>query len=67
MSSTEIKPMHDSSLMPFGKYKGRRLIDVPAPYFLWLHHKGCQHEGVRQYINSNLDAIIQEAERIPKR
>ena len=25
--------------MPFGKYKGRRLIDVPEEYLLWFAHK----------------------------
>jgi len=26
--------------MPFGKYKGRLLIDMPEPYILWLRQKG---------------------------
>ena len=26
--------------MPFGKYKNRRLIDLPEPYVVWLSHKG---------------------------
>ncbi len=26
--------------MPFGKYKGRRLIDLPEPYVVWLANKG---------------------------
>jgi uncharacterized protein (DUF3820 family) len=26
--------------MPFGKYQGRRLIDVPEEYLLWLGKKG---------------------------
>ncbi len=26
--------------MPFGKYKGRLLIDLPEPYVVWLSHKG---------------------------
>ncbi len=26
--------------MPFGKYKGRRLIDLPEPYLLWFADKG---------------------------
>ncbi len=27
-------------LMPFGKYQGRRLIDLPEPYLLWFANKG---------------------------
>ena len=26
--------------MPFGKYAGRVLIDLPEPYLLWFAHKG---------------------------
>ncbi len=23
--------------MPFGRYRGRRLIDLPEPYVVWFH------------------------------
>ena len=26
--------------MPFGKYAGRRLIDLPEPYVVWLARQG---------------------------
>jgi len=26
--------------MPFGKYSGRRLIDLPEPYVVWLAQQG---------------------------
>jgi len=26
--------------MPFGKYKGRILCDLPEPYLTWFHQKG---------------------------
>ena len=26
--------------MPFGRYKERRLIDLPEPYVVWLSRKG---------------------------
>ncbi|KJK02126.1 DUF3820 family protein [Pseudomonas sp. BGr12] len=26
--------------MPFGKYQGRMLVDLPDEYLLWFHKKG---------------------------
>ena len=26
--------------MPFGKYQGRRLIDLPEPYVVWFDGQG---------------------------
>jgi uncharacterized protein len=26
--------------MPFGKYEGRRLVDLPEPYVVWISRKG---------------------------
>ncbi len=28
------------AVMPFGKYAGRRLVDLPETYVIWLKHKG---------------------------
>ena len=28
------------ALMPFGKYAGRLLIDLPEPYVVWFKQKG---------------------------
>lgn len=29
--------------MPFGKYKGRLLVDLPEPYVVWFHRQGLPH------------------------
>jgi len=31
--------------MPFGKFKGRRLIDLPEPYIIWFKGQGSQWLG----------------------
>ena len=29
-----------NQVMPYGKYKGRQLLDLPEPYLVWYHDKG---------------------------
>lgn len=29
-----------TTTMPYGKYKGRYLCDLPEPYLVWYHAKG---------------------------
>lgn len=29
-----------NTLMPFGRYKGVPLIDLPEPYVVWFHEEG---------------------------
>lgn len=43
---TQIQPSTEDFLklatmqMPFGKYKGLRLVDLPEPYLVWFSRKG---------------------------
>ena len=53
----------DNSIMPFGKFKGKKMVNIPAHYFLWLYDNGCSHEGVKKYIINNLDGLRKEAGR----
>lgn len=62
--------MNDKSIMPFGKHKGKALINVPAEYLLWLYgawksggFKGCPSLKLKTYIEENLDVLQSEAER----
>ncbi|GAB5378665.1 MAG: DUF3820 family protein [Aliiglaciecola sp.] len=29
-----------NQIMPFGKYAGRPLLNLPEPYLVWFHQKG---------------------------
>jgi hypothetical protein len=29
-----------NQVMPFGKYKGRLLLELPEPYLVWFHQQG---------------------------
>lgn len=37
-------------MMPFGKYKGRKLIDLPEPYLVWFHQQGFPHSALGQQL-----------------
>ncbi|MBI2520818.1 MAG: DUF3820 family protein [Bdellovibrio sp.] len=44
MDTTEFKPEDLIKLatmpMPFGRYKGQLLIDLPEPYVIWFYNQG---------------------------
>ncbi len=42
--------MGDYDLMPFGAYKGRELIDVPAEYLLEILRSGEAQGELKEYI-----------------
>ncbi len=58
----------DESTMPFGKYKGEKMANVPASYLIWIYDEwtapsprfGFQNKEVKAYIEENLDVIQQE-------
>lgn len=31
--------MEDTDIMPFGKYTGKKMIDVPADWLLWFYNE----------------------------
>lgn len=49
----------DKDPMPWGKYKGQAMINVPASYLMWLWDEGKCSGDVKEYIERNLDAIKQ--------
>lgn len=44
----------DSTLMPFGVHKDKRLIDVPEEYLVWLHGDGLKPGPLKTYIEENV-------------
>lgn len=45
--------------MPFGKYKGKSMADVPASYLLWVH-KNFDGGNVVNYVQEYIDDITFE-------
>ena len=58
-------PMNDGSPMPFGKFKGRPIKEVPAAYLDWLHDQAwiTRWPEVLDYIEANRDTIDFELEQ----
>lgn len=38
--------MTDTTIMPFGKYKGKMLGEIPAEYMIWLHDEFLDENGL---------------------
>ncbi|MCB2219918.1 MAG: DUF3820 family protein [Bacteroidetes bacterium] len=38
--------------MPYGKYKGRLLCDLPEPYLVWYHAKGFPKSKLGDRLNT---------------
>jgi uncharacterized protein (DUF3820 family) len=55
--------LNDNSPMPFGKYKGQKMENVPASYLLWLYDENKCNREVRDYIKDNLDVLEDEIKR----
>lgn len=36
--------------MPFGKYKGRLLLELPEPYMVWFHGQGFPNNKLGQQL-----------------
>jgi uncharacterized protein (DUF3820 family) len=52
--------LNDESLMPWGKFRGKKMIDVPADYLLWLYRKDKASGDVLEYINDNYTVLLNE-------
>ena len=48
----------DESLMMFGKYSGKQLVDVPDSYLIWLYKetKATLRYDLKKYIEDSIDA-----------
>lgn len=52
--------MDDQSIMPYGKFKGDRLEDVPAWYLLLMNNSGKLTPELEEYVEDNLDSLEEE-------
>jgi uncharacterized protein (DUF3820 family) len=59
----KMQKLTDESKMPYGKYKGTKMANVPASYLLYIKEQGYASHDVAEYILENLKAIIIEIEK----
>ena len=50
----------DKSKMPYGKYIGVEMANVPANYLLWLYDNDKCSGSVKEYIEDNIDILKKE-------
>ena len=55
-----MEKLTDESVMPWGKYKGYSMKNVPADYLLWIYENDNCNKSVRDYIIENLDFLKME-------
>ncbi|MGB3150660.1 MAG: DUF3820 family protein [Maribacter sp.] len=66
----EIKPDRDKLIelahyrMPFGKYKGRYLLDIPEAYYIWFRQKGFPEGKLGQMLQSMLEIKVNSLESV---
>lgn len=55
---------NDDDLMPFGKYKGERLMDLRASYLLWFwEQRPLSDIRLENYIHNSLECLRQEQKK----
>lgn len=53
--------------MPFGKYKGRYLLDLPEPYYVWFAQKGFPQGKLGQMMREMHQIKVNGLERLLRR
>lgn len=56
-----MEKLTDESPMPWGKYKDKKMEDVPADYLLWCYDTGKTCRLVKEYVRDNLDVLKMQA------
>jgi uncharacterized protein (DUF3820 family) len=52
-----VSNLTDKSKMPFGKYEGVEMVNVPAEYLLWIFENNKCSKEVAFYIKENLESL----------
>jgi hypothetical protein len=58
-----INRLTDKDAMPYGKWNGTPMANVPADYLLWMSDNNKLTPQVRAYVTDNWDGLCKEAGR----
>ena len=50
--------------MPFGKYKGRYLLDLPEPYLVWFRQKGFPESALGNMLREMYEIKVNGLEQL---
>lgn len=53
--------------MPFGKYKGSYLVDIPEPYYVWFKQKGFPPGKLGMQMQSMYEIKLNELEGLVRK
>jgi len=57
------KEITDSFIMPFGKYEGEKIGNVPASYLIYMYESKFLFGDVKKYVGDNLNVLQKEANK----
>ena len=66
MHDPQILKQAINTVMPFGKYTGRKLIELPEPYLVWFYQKGFPQGKLGQQLALIYDVKLNGLEGILK-
>ena len=52
--------------MPFGKYQGRKLLDLPETYLVWFHRQGFPNNKLGQQLALMYEVKVNGLEKMLK-
>ncbi len=47
--------------MPWGKFKGEKLANTPADYFIYMYDMGYLKGGLKRYVEDNMGTLLGES------
>ncbi len=53
-----------NSKMPFGKYQGRFLVELPEPYLVWFKQKGYPNGEIGKLLEEMLEIKVNGLEKL---